>query len=105
MLVNNHDPKHLDDEFEDDHAGSSGWENVEKGPTVWRIRISKLTSTPLPRVLTNATDIATTGVQPRRGLPTMKSASGTPTRSVRVRGTSAELLKTGWRAPCRARPR
>lgn len=55
VLVNNHDPKHLHDEFELDHPGSYGWEYVESGPKVWRIRIGKLASTPLPRVLTNTT--------------------------------------------------
>ena len=54
VLVNNHDPKHLRNEFEIDHPGSYGWEYVEKGPKVWRIRIGKLASTPLPRVLTNS---------------------------------------------------
>ncbi|MCV7399240.1 DUF2249 domain-containing protein [Mycobacterium fragae] len=53
VLVNNHDPKHLHDEFEADHAGGYGWEYLEKGPAVWRIRITKLTATPLPRILTN----------------------------------------------------
>jgi uncharacterized protein (DUF2249 family) len=55
VLANNHDPKHLRDEFDTDHAGSYGLEYLEKGPTVWRIRISKLTTTPLPRVLANTT--------------------------------------------------
>ena len=36
-----------------DHAGSYGWDYVEKGPQVWSIRITKLASTPLPRVLVN----------------------------------------------------
>jgi uncharacterized protein (DUF2249 family) len=63
VLVNNHDPKHLHDEFEADHPGSYGWEYLEKGP-VWRIRISKLTSTPLPRILTNTTEIAGSDVEP-----------------------------------------
>lgn len=58
VLVNNHDPKHLRDEFEVDHPRSYGWEYVEKGPQVWRIRITKLTSTPLPRILTNTADAA-----------------------------------------------
>jgi uncharacterized protein (DUF2249 family)/quercetin dioxygenase-like cupin family protein len=57
VLVNNHDPKHLHDEFEADHAGSYGWDYVEKGPTVWRIRITKLATTPLPRILANTADI------------------------------------------------
>lgn len=51
VLVNNHDPRHLHDEFDADHPGSYGWDYVEKGPKVWRIRITKLTSTPLPRIL------------------------------------------------------
>ncbi|MGH3523335.1 MAG: DUF2249 domain-containing protein [Mycobacterium sp.] len=59
VLVNNHDPKHLHDEFEVDHAGSYGWEYVEKGPQVWRIRITKQTATALPRILTNTSDGAT----------------------------------------------
>lgn len=58
VLVNNHDPKPLRAEFDTDHAGSYGWEYLEKGPEAWRIRISKLTSTPLPRVLTNTAERA-----------------------------------------------
>jgi uncharacterized protein (DUF2249 family) len=30
VLVNNHDPQHLHEEFEADHAGSYRWEYVEK---------------------------------------------------------------------------
>ncbi|AEA26778.1 Protein of unknown function DUF2249 [Pseudonocardia dioxanivorans CB1190] len=50
VLVNNHDPKHLRDEFDSDLPGGYGWEYVERGP-VWRIRISKLAATPLPRIV------------------------------------------------------
>lgn len=53
ILVNNHDPRHLHDEFEMDHPGSYDWEYVQSGPQVWRIRITKLAASPLPRVLTN----------------------------------------------------
>lgn len=62
VLVNNHDPRHLHDEFEADHAGSYGWEYVESGPRTWRIRISKLAAAPLPRVLvdTSGLDVSTT---------------------------------------------
>ena len=28
VLVNNHDPRHLHDEFESEHPGSFGWEYV-----------------------------------------------------------------------------
>lgn len=59
VLVNNHDPKHLRDEFDADLPGSYGWEYVERGPQVWRIRISKLTSAPLPRILANTTELTT----------------------------------------------
>jgi uncharacterized protein (DUF2249 family)/quercetin dioxygenase-like cupin family protein len=62
VLVNNHDPRHLHDEFETEHAGSYGWDYVESGPRTWRIRISKLTRTPLPRVLvdTSTLDVSAT---------------------------------------------
>lgn len=57
VLVNNHDPRHLHDEFETDHHGSYGWDYLDQGPDVWRIRISKSASTPLPRILTNTITI------------------------------------------------
>ena len=60
VLVNNHDPKHLREEFDADHPGSYAWEYIEKGPNVWRIRITRLTSTPLPRILANTNDVART---------------------------------------------
>ncbi len=53
VLVNDHDPRHLHDEFEVDHAGSYAWEYLRREKRDWRIRISKLSSTPLPRVLTD----------------------------------------------------
>lgn len=57
VLVNNHDPRHLRDEFEIEHPGSYSWEYVDKGPKEWRIRIGKLTSTPLPHVLCDTASI------------------------------------------------
>lgn len=45
VLVNNHDPKHLHEEFEADYPGGYDWEYLDKGPT-WRIRIGKLTDAP-----------------------------------------------------------
>lgn len=47
VLVNNHDPKHLREEFEADYPGGYEWEYLDKGPT-WRIRIGKLIDTPPP---------------------------------------------------------
>ncbi|SBS74062.1 conserved hypothetical protein [uncultured Mycobacterium sp.] len=55
VLVNNHDPKHLHQEFDADYPGAYGWDYVETGPRVWRIRVTKLASTALPRVLVNTT--------------------------------------------------
>ncbi|ODU02917.1 MAG: hypothetical protein ABS81_16095 [Pseudonocardia sp. SCN 72-86] len=50
VLVNNHDPRHLRDEFDADHPGGYGWEYLDRGPE-WRIRITKLATTSLPRVV------------------------------------------------------
>lgn len=50
VLVNNHDPIHLRDEFETDHAGGFGWEYLERGPE-WRVRIERLAETSLPRIV------------------------------------------------------
>lgn len=51
LLINNHDPKHLRDEFETDRAGSYDWEYRERGSQQWQILITKRSSTPLPRVI------------------------------------------------------
>jgi uncharacterized protein (DUF2249 family) len=53
VLVNSHDPKHLHQEFERDHPGTYTWQYLETGPT-WRIQITKLSATDLPRILVNA---------------------------------------------------
>jgi uncharacterized protein (DUF2249 family) len=57
VLVNNHDPVHLHDEFEVEHAGSYGWEYLDRGTPEWRIQITKLASSPLPRVLCNTVTV------------------------------------------------
>lgn len=58
ILINDHDPKHLRDEFEADHAGSYDWEYLNQEMRDWRIRITKLASTPLPRVLVDTSDLS-----------------------------------------------
>ena len=40
-LVNDHDPKPLRYQFEFEHRDQYGWEYLEEGPEVWRVRISK----------------------------------------------------------------
>ena len=54
MLVNDHDHRHLRDEFEVAHPGGCAWEYVARDRGACRIRISKLAATPLPRVLADA---------------------------------------------------
>lgn len=58
VLVNDHDPRHLHEEFEADHAGSYAWEYLNTEPRDFRIRITKLASTPLPRVLVNSREVS-----------------------------------------------
>lgn len=67
VLVNDHDPRHLRDEFEIEYPGGYSWEYIARDPRDWRIRITKLASTPLPRVLADtaaldAPDAAGAGV-------------------------------------------
>lgn len=60
VLVNDHDPRHLHDEFEVEHPGGYAWEYLAKDPGAWRIRITKLASTPLPRILADTIPLGTT---------------------------------------------
>jgi len=60
VLVNDHDPRHLHDEFEVEHPGGYVWEYLAKDPGAWRIQITKLASTPLPRILADTTALSTT---------------------------------------------
>ncbi len=41
VLVNDHDPIPLRFQFEAQHAGRFGWEYLEQGPAVWRVRIAR----------------------------------------------------------------
>lgn len=41
LLVNDHDPKPLYYQFEAERPGEFGWEYVESGPAVWRVRITR----------------------------------------------------------------
>jgi uncharacterized protein (DUF2249 family) len=62
VLLNNHDPVHLHDEFEIEYAGGFGWKYLQRGPQEWRIQITKLASSPLPRVLCNT--LTVTAIDP-----------------------------------------
>jgi len=41
VLVNDHDPKPLWYQFEAEYAGAFGWDYLEQGPEVWRVRIDR----------------------------------------------------------------
>lgn len=41
VLVNDHDPMPLRYQFEAQQGGRYGWEYLQQGPTVWRVRISR----------------------------------------------------------------
>lgn len=51
VLINSHDPVHLREEFESEFPGGFGWEHLESGPVAWRIRLTKLATTALPRLV------------------------------------------------------
>lgn len=51
VLVDDHDPLRLRDEFDVEHPGSHHWDYVERGPETWRVRIGKAATTPLPHVV------------------------------------------------------
>lgn len=76
LLVNDHDPRHLREDFERDQPGSFGWEYEGTEDGDWRVRISRLASTALPRVLVDTAAVElpegsaggaawSIGVQPR----------------------------------------
>lgn len=57
VLVNDHDPQHLHEEFEAEYAGSYDWEYLNREMRDWRIRITRLASTALPRILVDTTTL------------------------------------------------
>lgn len=64
ILVNDHDPVPLRAQFNVNFARSFTWTYDESGPEIWRVRITKVASTPLPQVLANTGDLATTDSTP-----------------------------------------
>lgn len=64
VVVNDHEPVHLREEFEAGHPGSHGWRVLSGVDGEWRIRIVKLASAPLPRILVDTTEIASDPGEP-----------------------------------------
>ncbi|RRO15742.1 DUF2249 domain-containing protein [Saccharopolyspora rhizosphaerae] len=58
VVVDDRDPQGVRAALEEEHPGSHDWEHLSRGPEAWRVRITKLTTTPLPRVLVNTDDVA-----------------------------------------------
>jgi uncharacterized protein (DUF2249 family) len=42
VLVNDHAPKPLRYQYEHEHAGEFGWQYLEGGPLVWRVKVSRM---------------------------------------------------------------
>ncbi|HET6567523.1 MAG TPA: DUF2249 domain-containing protein [Rhodothermales bacterium] len=42
VLVNDHDPVPLRHQFNFERAGQTGWDYLEQGPELWRVKISKV---------------------------------------------------------------
>lgn len=51
VVVTEHDPADLRVAFDVEHPDSYGWEPLGQGPDAWRLRITKRSSTPLPRAM------------------------------------------------------
>jgi len=58
VLINDHDPQHLHDEFERDHRGAYDWTYLNREMRDWQIRISRTAATPQPRLLADTTTLA-----------------------------------------------
>lgn len=41
VLVNDHDPRPLQYQFEAEHGGAYTWDYLEIGPKVWKVRIDR----------------------------------------------------------------
>lgn len=58
-VINAHEPRGLRDEFDREFAGSFGWEQLTPVDQAYRVRITKLASTALPRVVADTTTLLT----------------------------------------------
>ncbi|GAA4284919.1 hypothetical protein GCM10022261_24500 [Brevibacterium daeguense] len=64
VLVNDHDPEHLWQELEADLSGAYAREELGRAESVWRFRITKTTSTSLPRILVNTRRVSAAEIEP-----------------------------------------
>jgi uncharacterized protein (DUF2249 family) len=62
VLVSGHDPWRLREEFEVEHSGSFAWEYLATDQGAWRVQVTKLASTPLPRVLADTNAVSANAI-------------------------------------------
>ena len=58
VLINDHDPRRLHDEFANDHYAEYDWQYLERGPEQWQIQITRLASTSMPQILCDTYELA-----------------------------------------------
>lgn len=58
VLLADHEPQNLRREFERDQPGAFDWQARALDPGQWRVLLTRLAATPLPRVLANTTGLA-----------------------------------------------
>lgn len=58
LLVSDHEPKNLHSEFTRDHPGTHRWQSEQLPDGGWQVVLTKLASTPAPRVLANTGQLA-----------------------------------------------
>lgn len=49
VLINDHDPKPLYYQLNFEYSGQLGWDYLEQGPSIWRVRISRTADSTRPR--------------------------------------------------------
>lgn len=63
VLLNDHEPINLRTEFELNHPGTYSWKASQLPAGDWQVLITKLASTPAPRVLANTTQLASSAAE------------------------------------------
>lgn len=76
VLINGHYPRHLHDEFERDHANTFDWDRLESegDRRVFRVRITRRTSTDVPQVLGNTSELLAADLPDPQAIGTLGGA-------------------------------
>ncbi len=96
VLVNNHNPIHLRDEFDRDHPGGYRWDYLQEDKREWKIRITRLASTPLPRVVSDTGAAPGEDADPSGAVWSLQTADRDLDASIhQVAADSAEEIHVG----------